>query len=118
MEITVQPDAKAYMLPFIKKNEHWLIVYEKAGCVCAEEGIFALRLVHKLCSNWQVVPTSIGNIYITPQAALYLDSSLSICYQSRYCDLSLIGKYAGTISSHFIIQNEDGSQRHIQHLKD
>lgn len=113
MDIIITKQAKSYMKKFHQKGEHWLIAYEKSGCTCAEEGVFSLRLVTAIDPMWVSIHTDVGSIYMAPKTQLYLDDVMKIEYQEMYHDLSFKGKYAGLVSSHFIIQNEDGTQRHL-----
>ena len=112
MEIQISKEAKDYMMSFKKKGESFFIAYDKTGCTCSEEGIFSLRLVTHIDSNWVKVETIVGPIYMTKQTEMYLDQTMMIEYQSTYNDLVLKGKYEGVMAGHFVIQNEDGSQRH------
>ena len=112
MNITVTKEAAAYMKPFQKEGEKWLLVYEKVGCTCSEEGIFSLRLVHHLPHHVESVTTDVGEIYVPVHQKVYLDKQMEIRYNPTYHDLEFVGAYEGILASHFIIENEDGSQRH------
>lgn len=113
MELTVTNEAKEYMEKFQKEDEKWLIVYEKVGCTCSEEGVFALRLVHHVPSRVVTFETSVGPIYVSEDRVVYMDKKMTIRYNDTYHDLELVGAFDGMMASHFIIENEDGSQRHL-----